>query len=149
MNADRTVQALEELLRAETGSLTAHLGDADLYLGWESGVDLQLFAQLLEDEHRHQVRLSEAILQLGGVPRAAPPDARLARLHYVDVGYVLPLLIEDKRRLIALYDQAAPHVAEEPMAAAVVARNRAGHAAHLQRLSTGQAGGQAPAGSMP
>ncbi len=149
MNADEAVRALEELLRAESGSLTAHLGDAHPYVGWESGVDPLLFAQILEDQRRHVERLAGAILQLGGVPRAAPPDARMTRLHYVDADYLLPLLIEDKRRLIGLYDRVAPRVAEEPGACEVVARNRAGHAAHLQRLSGGRAEEEARAGLVP
>jgi hypothetical protein len=149
MNAEEAVRALEELLRAESGSLTAHLGDAHPYVGWESGVDPLLFAQILEDQRLHVERLAGAILQLGGVPRAAPPDARTARLHYVDAGYLLPLLVEDKRRLIALYDRVAPRVAEEPAAREVVARNRAGHAAHLRRLSADRAGEGASAGPSP
>lgn len=140
MNPDEAVGALEELLRAESRSLAARLGEADPYLGWESGIDPLLFARMIADQRRHQQRLAEVILQLGGVPRAAPPDARMTRLHYVEAAYLLPLLIEDKRRLIELYDQAAARVAGEPAAVEVVGRNRAGHAAHLERLTAGDRG---------
>jgi hypothetical protein len=149
MNTDEAVRALEDLLVAESRSLAARLAEANPYLGWESGVDTLLVSQIIKDQRRHQERLAEVILALGGVPRAVPPDTRSARLHYVDAGYILPLLVEEERRLIALYDGAAPRVAKEPAASAVVARNRSSHAGHLQRLPGGQGGDQPAAGSTP
>jgi hypothetical protein len=107
--------ALNDLLATETRGLSRHLREATPYL---TAVTYPIWAdvqKMLSASAHHARRLSDLLdaLELGERPASFQLD--VARFHYTQLSYLLPLLIEEKQSQIAAYRQAIEHAAGEPL----------------------------------
>lgn len=134
MSDEDVIGLLNDLLELESRSLVTRLGEARPFVGWAAAEDGPILQQMVDQEADHQRRLAEAIEALDGVPRPARNDTLSAGLHYLNVQYLLPQIVEEKQRLIQAYRQAADNTPTDGPAAVVVANILARHQGHLERL---------------
>jgi bacterioferritin (cytochrome b1) len=134
MSDEDVIGLLNDLLELESCSLVARLGEAYPFMGRSAAEHGAVFQQMVEQEADHQRRLVGAIEALDGVPRPARGDTLSAGLHYLNLEYLLPQIVEEKQRLIAAYRRSADEIPTDGPAAAVVADILARHQAHLERL---------------
>ncbi|MFO0973558.1 MAG: hypothetical protein U1A27_08990 [Phycisphaerae bacterium] len=132
------IEALNAALAAVCHSTLPHLATAEAFVSWLSVEEQALLGAMVRDEESQRRELAAAILELGGEPRATPPATSAAELHYLDLRYVVPRLVADKRRLAAELERVASRTADEPRAAAALGRvlqSQREQAAHLSRMA--------------
>lgn len=139
MSDPSVVAALADCYQAECRSLVLHVAVSRPFVSWLGVEEKGIIRRMAEDESRHQQELVEAIVaRNGGVPPAsAATDA--ATVHYLDVQYLMPLVVADKRRLIAELESATPRLAADREAAALIGRlldDERRHLADLERIET-------------
>lgn len=124
MNRQVLAEDLNGLLAAESRGLAHHLHTATPYLNADTYRAWRDVKRMLETSGAHARRLSGQLESLELPERPASFAATVANYHYSDLVHLLPLLIEEKRRLVAAYERALQHIGDEPAAAAVVASLR-------------------------
>jgi len=156
MDREMRVDRLNELRALEMRGLAWRLRECQSFLDWDKLRVAALFDRIVAAGRDHERQLSEEIVSLGGVPRPTAPDMRYAGLHYVEARYLLKLLVEEKRRLVAAHQQAAGDFPTTCTAAATIGGILAQHRQHLEELETltarfgdagGSVGGNAGSGS--
>jgi len=145
MDRQMLVGRLNDLLGMELRGLLGRLDEVHSFVEPEAVAALPVFEQILADERDHRRRLTEAVAELGGVPRPRTIEMTTARVHYLGARYLLPLLIAEKRKRVAAYEQAAAEISSLPApgvggqsgqsrVAALVGGILARHQAHLEQL---------------
>jgi hypothetical protein len=138
----QTIAALSDCYEAECRSLIRHVAESQPFITWLSVPDQAEVRQIAADEAGHERQLVDLILSLDGFLPPANRGTDAAGLHYLDLRYLLPRIIADKRRLIAAYEAAAPHVAANKQAATIVGRileDERRHLAELERIERSRA----------
>lgn len=146
---DNTVvrDILNELLNAEARSLVPRLREYTLFVSWASADELRLVDRIVAEQREHQAWLFDAIVKLGGEPTPVRADMRSTLLHFLDLHHVLPRVLADKRRLAALFADAASGTGGNPVASQVIAKIADRHRVHLQQLEKFASRVLSPAGS--
>ena len=139
MSLQALADEINVLLRAETRSLFRHLGEAKPYLTPKTHPVWRDVQRMVKTSAEHARRLSALLDQFDVLPRPVRYSPDVAHYHYMKVQTLLPLLLEEKRRQVAAYEQAAtraevdrPCVSEE--LGALLAENRG----DLERLEEAQ-----------
>lgn len=132
MTDPQTLDTLNRLLAAESGSLLARMPGVDPYTTLVTAEDRRLLDDLRRDVERHKLDIVRLIYDLRGVPDFPPPDPRVAGFHYVDLARLMPLVIGSLQSLIAAYESAGATGHRD--ADALVARHLADYRRHLATL---------------
>lgn len=130
------VDVLNGLLAAEQRAITPRLFESTVFVSRASIRDERLASRLTEANASNGARLAGLIVERGGTPAPRQPDVMTADLHYLDLHFVLPRLIADHERLLALYRAASSKLASDRQAAELVARITADHERELSDLRT-------------
>jgi rubrerythrin len=130
------IEQLNDLLGLERGGLGWRLSEVESFVDPTDAAAANVFKRIIADERTHEGRLAAEIVRLGGVPRPTTPDMSSAGLHYLGARYLLPLLIEEKHRRVAAYQQATSDVSSDGGAAGTVAEILSRHQAHLKQLES-------------
>ena len=130
MIADR----LNDLLEIETRGLAARLDAVYSFVGPQEADAAALFRKIQADHLNHQRLLTEAIVQVGGVPRPEARDMDSAGDHYVGARRLVQLILDEKRRCIAACERLAGEVPSDGGAGSTVARILKDHRNHLAQL---------------
>lgn len=134
MDQQIVVDRLNDLMELEARSFLRRLREAQSFVEWADADAVPVLERVVADEHEHQRQLSEAIVQLGEVPRPPILDMRGAGVHYVGMRHLLPAAIAEKRERIAAYGQAAAQLASVGQVSGLIAGMLARHQAHLEQL---------------
>lgn len=122
MNNEIVIEVLNELLAAESASLLPRLGQSEIFVSWATADDLDDVQRILAEDQEHQSWLVEAINNAGGDPLPVLADINTTNLHFLELGFVLPKALEDRRRLLRFYESAASQVASNPAASETVGK---------------------------
>ncbi len=137
MQNEEVVERLNQLLQLESSGLLTRLEQVQPFVEWADAAAVPLFKEIVADEEDFRRLLTEAILAVDGVPAPPAPDAASAAVHYLDARYLLPRLIEDEQRRIAVYERLAgqfpPGSPAGPTVSGILERHRQ-HVAALQEL---------------
>lgn len=129
---NQAVNVLDDLLAAERASLLQRLGESGPFVSWSATEDHALVRQMLADEHEHVRDLVEGILKLRGSPSPAVVPTDTGGVHYLQLAFLMPQVIADKRRLVKKYESAPPP--DDRLAEALVSRILQTHRRHLAEL---------------
>lgn len=132
MDAPTLARQIDRLLAAETYSLAGHADDARPFVDAASFRQWDAIRRDARAARTHSAQLIDAIESLGQMPQPAVFPIDVAGAHYVSLDTLLPLMIDEKRRLVALYEEALAAAAGRPD---VVATLREIHADHRKGLA--------------
>lgn len=117
-NSNALADDLNELLATENHSLARHLEEATPYLSPRTYPIWQGLSGLGHLSRDHVARLSNLIDELELPPRPRTFASEVASYHFLDLGYLLPKLIEETTAQIASYERAIGHAGDsEPLRA--------------------------------
>jgi len=133
MNDTQTIDALNEMLAAEYGSLIHRLAEASPNVTWPAAGDGALAQEMLEDVHRHQRSLVEMILKLRGSPVSPRYPTETGSVHYLNLSYLMPQVIASERSPVKAYESGMSRV-QHPEAMALVVQILDQHKRHLEAL---------------
>lgn len=103
---DALADILNELLAAETGGLAQHLDTASPYLSARTYRAWAKLRPMAAVSRRHARQLTQLLADLDLPIRPRGFDPAVAFSHYQSLDSLLPALIEQKRRQIAVCEQA-------------------------------------------
>jgi len=132
LNLSRT---LDRLSHAEQRSMLPRLRESVLFVSRASAGGADAVAGMIEQEREHVAWLVEMILDLGESPTPCTADVHTTSMHYVELNYMMPRVIQSKRNSIAFYEQNAAAVSTSAEASALVARITERHKSHLAQLN--------------
>lgn len=133
---ENIVELLNDLLRRESRSVLPRLTESDSIVSWSSADEGIAVSRMIEEYADHRRWLVSAIQQIGGEPRPMLADIGTTHLHYLDLSFLLPHVLEDCTRNITAYEEAQPNVANNRIAGDVVARILEHHRHHRKRLAS-------------
>ncbi len=128
-------KALDRLCHAEQRSMLPRLRESVVFVSWASADDADAVAGMIEQEQEHVAWLVEMILGLGETPTPCTADVHTTSMHYVELNYMMPRVVQSKRNSIAFYEQNAAAVSTSTEASALVARIAERHKSHLAQLT--------------
>lgn len=134
MDQQMVVERLNDLLELELRGLPARLNEVQSFVDWADAAAVPVFEQIVADEREHQRQLTEEIVRLGGLPRPRALDMTSARVHYLGLRYLLPLLIDNKRQRVTAYEQVAAETSSDSEVSETVGEILSRHQTHLERL---------------
>lgn len=103
---------LNELLAAEKRSLLLRLTDTAPFVSSTDAGLADTIRPMIREATERIDRLSETIVALRGTLISTVPDPRTGSVHYVDLRYLLPRIIQDERRVLRVYDAAAERITD-------------------------------------
>lgn len=134
MNHDAINDVLNGLLALEQSALSRRLVEATVFVTRLALPEIELVRRMVRESDEHCAWLVALIIDLGGEPAPRGGDLRSADLHFQELHYLLPRVIEEAERVVRGYDRAVEQVAPEPRAARLVARILARRKASLEAL---------------
>lgn len=114
--AHDTIEILNELLAAETAGLIARLRTASPFVDWTGTEENEVVGRILRDQARNAEILTQEILRLEGAPEPSLPDTTTADLHYLDLAFLLPKILDSQRKIVDLYQSALAELSGEHLA---------------------------------
>ncbi len=134
MNLQNLSNILDRLAHAEQRSLIPRLHEATVKVSWSSADQADALGGMVAEECEHVAWLTELIVEFGESPTPWTADLRTTSWHFVELDYLIPRVIEDKRNLIRFYEDTAPQLSPSPEAALLVGRIIERHRSHLAAL---------------
>ena len=128
-------KTLDRLSHAEQRSMLPRLRESVVFVSWASADDADAVAGMIQQEQEHIAWLVEMMLGLGESPTPCTADVHTTSMHYVELNYMMPRVIQSKRNSIAFYEQNAAAVSTKAEASALVARITERHKSHLAQLN--------------
>ena len=119
----------------EQRRVVTRLGESVLFVSRGAAGDAEAVAGMIEQEREHVAWLVEMILDLGESPTPCTADVHTTSMHYVELNYMMPRVVQSKRKLITFYDQNSAAVSTSAEASALVARIAERHKSHLAQLN--------------
>jgi len=135
MDTAPVIDTLNDLLSYESTSLLPRLAESTIFVSWASAGDAECVSTIIVEEIEHQAWLVEAISDLGGDPASPSPDIRSAEVHFLDLGYILPRVLADRKRLLSAYESAAARIGANAHAADIIAKITQRHRRHLETIT--------------
>jgi hypothetical protein len=129
-----TVDVLNDLYAAETGSILPRLPELSLHASWGMAEEAELVRRLGEQSQEHRRRLIREIEAAGGSVRPASGSIEAASLHYVSFEAVRPRVIRALEQLRQVYAHAAARTPLTPAATALITRHTADCAHAVENL---------------
>ncbi|MCH8854283.1 MAG: hypothetical protein IID41_16770 [Planctomycetes bacterium] len=128
-------KTLDRLCHAEQRSMLPRLRESVVFVSWASAEDADAVAGMIEQEQEHVAWLVEMILGLGETPTPCTADVHTTSMHYVELNYMMPRVIQSKRNSIGFYEQNAADVSSSAEASTLVGRITERHKSHLAQLN--------------
>lgn len=128
-----TIDVLNELLAAHKRSLLLRVMETSPFVSPADAALADTLRHIIAEETEHADWLVEAVVERGGSPVSALPDPRTASIHYVDLCYLLPRIVQDERRILRASEAAAERI-KDPAARELVTRIAERHRRHLDAL---------------
>ncbi len=110
MNRQALADELNLLLALEARGLANHLREATPYLTPATYPVWRDIQRMLHDSESHADRLSRLLTLIEQPEVPSSFESQVASYHYADLGFLLPLLIEDEKAQIAADQRAMAHV---------------------------------------
>jgi hypothetical protein len=140
MPDEQVIEMLNRLLAAEYATMIPRLAEAEPFVRPAMTAARAVVQRLIAAYAGHIRGLVEMLLSLRGSPVTPRCSAGATSLHYADLASILPAVVADLRKLVALYE-AAPATGRDPVDA-LIGRILADHRrdlAELDRLYTASA----------
>jgi bacterioferritin (cytochrome b1) len=134
MTPDDVIDILNELLDIESRSILPRLRASGVFVSWASADELADVTRMTDEDAEHREWLIEAILKIGGDPRPVSADIRSTAMHYLDLHYVLPQVLDDARNCLKSYETAAAQLGGNAVASEVVSKIITRHRRHVETL---------------
>ncbi len=134
MPESHSIDTLNRLLAAEYQGLVPRLAQADPFVSMPAAGDRALLLRMAADGRAHERDLIEMIIRLRGAPVPRRFATESGGVHYIGLSHLIPLLIEDLRRLVAVYESAGATGTAE--ADALTARFLHDYRGYLKTLET-------------
>ena len=99
-----TIDALNELLHAELGSVFRFLGDSSPYLNHAAAAIRRPLLEMAEKCHARCHELHDLIENLDGNPRVAGLHPEEQYLAYLSLKFLLPKLVDAKKLTVRRYE---------------------------------------------
>jgi len=139
MNNDPAIDLLNDLLQQEARSLLPRMRESTVFVSWASADEQRVLTKMIEEENEHRRWLVEAINRLGGAPLPVGADITSTRIHYLELDYVFPRVVENQWALLKAYESAAADASASPIVSDVITRlidRRRKHCDQLARLAS-------------
>ncbi|MFH0980348.1 MAG: hypothetical protein V2A79_02275 [Planctomycetota bacterium] len=101
MTDPRVLDLLNDVLAAMEKCPHARLAETGVFLSSVGTEEYDALCRILEDERRQTLELADLLIELGGVPASAAPDFHTARLHYLDLHFLLGEVLHAEAQLLA------------------------------------------------
>lgn len=134
MNAQQVARMLDDCLRAEQHSLLPRLAQCAVFLSWASADEHYAARQMVSEEQEHMAWLVNMINELGETPTPAHANIRTTSLHFVELQYVMPQIVQDKQQLVRSYETASGRLAGNTDATQLLNKIVTRHRMHLETL---------------
>ncbi|MBI1825485.1 MAG: hypothetical protein HY287_10020 [Planctomycetes bacterium] len=128
------IDLLNELLSVEQANYAARLVESTVYVGSDSMQADRVVERMARTNREHCEQLTDLILDLGGSPTPRRFDTITADLHFQDLAFLLPRLIEYQKGLVAKYEEIVPRLSMIPRAQSLAARILERHQRDLSSL---------------
>ncbi len=125
---------LNILYQAEYASLIPRLAESTVFVSWASADEAAVLEDILCEENEHSAWLVEELARVGESPVPPPPDAGTTNLHFLQLDFVMPQVINDLKGRLALYSRVSPQLSQYPEASLAARKIAARHQAHLEAL---------------
>ena len=132
MSNEQATDTLNDLLQAECGTLSQHLGECSPFVSMLTAEDGALLKGIAVDSRVNQRALADLILKLRGSPRPGHIPTELGGVHYLTLSYLMPQIIAGFRTLIAKYESSSG--TRSPEADALISRIAAQYRRQLSEL---------------
>ena len=107
MSNERVITILNDLLEAEYGNLIHRLGECNPFVAWPAAHDQAVIRKMLADNKTHQSDIANLILVLRGSPVPPTYPTSVGGLHYLDLTYLMPMVISTLKGLVQAYEAVA------------------------------------------
>jgi hypothetical protein len=134
MTDPRILDLLNDMLAAMEKSPHLRLPEAGVFLPADGPEELDAVQGVLEEDRRCAAALADLLLELGGSPVPGAPNVYAARLHYLDLPFMLRETLRCKKSLLAAGEAALGQLTGCPPAFQLVSKLAAAHRAHLALL---------------
>ncbi len=135
MNTEHAIEILNELLDHESKSVLPRIGESELFTTWASADEHRIISRMIEEEKDARARLVETIRDLGSDPLPVTADIASTNIHYLDLSYVLPAILNDRKRVLSAYQSAASQTGTSALAAQTIAEIMDCHQRQIDELS--------------
>lgn len=108
------INALASLLDAEQNSVFRFMGEGSPYLSRATAEIRKPLAEMVAAGQERVMALASEIEQLGGIPSPSSIEPEEQYLAYLTFAYLLPRLIDAKKRIIEQYERAIPSLRSAP-----------------------------------
>ncbi|MBI5866194.1 MAG: hypothetical protein HZB38_17125 [Planctomycetes bacterium] len=139
MAADReyAAQRIQTLWRAESCDILSHFLAARPHVAASAAPCWRMLCKMASDEAANRRELAELANRLDvGLGPMTAPQRFAAGAHYLDVGALIPRLMEDKERVIAAYRRVLDAGDWDADVAAALRRILSRHEGHIASLRT-------------
>jgi hypothetical protein len=133
-SADNVISMLNQLLGAEQCNLAPRLVQSEVFVSGMSVRASEVVHRMADTTRRNCEQLVDLIIDLGGEPRPRPCDVSAANLHYQELSYVLPQLVQAHEKLVRQYNEARPRLAGSQAASGLVSKILSHHESDLSSL---------------
>ncbi len=128
------IRVLNDLLAGEQRSLMPRLTESTPFVSWALADESEVIQQMIREEAEHVGWISEMIVAQGTAPAPGLAAIDSGDIHYVELSFIWPRIIESKRDLLAACEAALGQLTPDQDAAALVAKLRGRHHDHLEKL---------------
>ncbi len=97
------IDMLNELVALELTSAPIRLLESTVFVSRLSVSDEQTITQMADQSHENAAWLTQLVLELGGVPGLRMGDVHSGDLHFLDLRFTIPHLVEHEASLIHKY----------------------------------------------
>lgn len=134
MKSNQLARILDQLLHAEQRSIIPRLREFNAFVSWASADEMDAIDGIIAEMGEHVTWLIDAINDLDESPTPYRPDIRNTSMHFCELAALMPMAVEDCRKLVRDCEAAMPAVASDPKAADLIARILTRHQSHLEAL---------------
>lgn len=134
MSNEAAIDLLNDLLQHEARSLLPRLRESTVFVSWAAAGEHLIVERMIDEANEHRGWLVEAITRLGGDPLPGLADIKSASIHFLELDFVLPRVVESHRSLLAAYEAAASEASSHSVASEVVLRTIERHRKHGKQL---------------
>ena len=134
MRNEAAIDLLNDLLQQEERSLLPRLRESTVFVSWASAGEHVVVERMIDEANEHRGWLVAAIIRLGGEPLPGLADIRSASIHFLELDFVLPQVVESHRGLLSVYEAAASEASLNPVTSEVVSRIIERHRKHGEQL---------------
>jgi len=137
MNRQPTTDAMNRVMNTLTCSVARYLRFARPWVDFRANAIADLVGQVADSQGEHVLRIGELLIERHGHVELRTFPLAFTGLNDLSIDYLLPLVIEDEKQIIALIESAADALACDPEARQMVVEVVECERRHLQMLQSG------------